>query len=160
MKSVSQVLEKRVHQIARRKVRSSVQPGVVWNILESEISSVLTEIIQERLRQEQNQALDRQVYERSRDHRRRNGFKRVRLGGLLHGLWVKKPVLLRGTLPSALLNPSGTSATGSSPPCANYETGGNPFTLRRWLSTRPNRIFFSGLWISPPPSGLRFAQQI
>lgn len=104
MKSVSQVLEKRVHQIARRKVRSSVQPGVVWNILESEISSVLTEIVQERLRHEQDQALGRQVYERSRDPRRRNGFKRVRLGGLLRGLWVKKPVLRRGTPPSALLD--------------------------------------------------------
>jgi hypothetical protein len=67
------------------------------------MSAVISDIVQERLRQEQDQLLGRQAYERSTNSRRRNGFKRVRLAGLLRGLWVKKPVLRRGTPPSALL---------------------------------------------------------
>ncbi len=103
MKSLSQVLEQQVNQTARRKIRQVVQPGALWNLLQSEMSAVISDIVQERLCQEQDQLLGRQPYERSTDSRRRNGFKRVRLAGLLRGLWVKKPVLRRDTPPSALL---------------------------------------------------------
>lgn len=103
MNSLSQVLERQVHKSARQKVRQAIEPGVLWNILQSEMSTVISEVVQDRLRQEQDQILGRQAYERSADPRRRNGFKRVRLAGLLRGFWVKKPVLRRGTPPSALL---------------------------------------------------------
>lgn len=86
MKSLSQVLEQQVNQTARRKIRQVVQPGALWNLLESEMSAVISDIVQERLRQEQDPLLGRQAYERSTDSRRRNGFKRVRLAGLLRGL--------------------------------------------------------------------------
>lgn len=86
MNSLPQVLERQVHKSVRQKVRQAVEPGVLWNILQTEMSSVISEIIQDRLRQEQDQILGRQAYERSVDPRRRNGFKRVRLAGLLRGL--------------------------------------------------------------------------
>lgn len=103
MKSLAQVLEQRVHQVARKKVQQSVQPGTVWHIIESEVLRVVSDTIQEALKREQDQQLGRQAYERGGDGRSRNGSKPVRLRGLLSALWVQRPVLRRQTPSSPLL---------------------------------------------------------
>jgi transposase-like protein len=102
MKSLSQTLENRLHAFARTKVRSAAQPGVVWNILESEMSVVLTDIVQKRLKEEQEALLNRVPYERGGSVHR-NGFKATSLKGLFARLRVKRPVLRRRTPPSPLL---------------------------------------------------------
>lgn len=103
MKSLAQVLEQQVHQAVRKKVRSSTQPGVVLNIIESEVSTFLSDIINQKLRQEQEQLLQRQPYERTTDRRYRNGFKTIRIKGMVKSLFVRKPVLRSKTPPSPVI---------------------------------------------------------
>jgi transposase-like protein len=103
MKSLSQILEKQVHQFARRKVRACAQPGVVLNIIEGEMNTFLTDVINQRLRQEQEQLLERSPYQRSTVKRYRNGFKIVRLRGLLSAWRLRKPVLREETPSSPIL---------------------------------------------------------
>jgi hypothetical protein len=78
MKSVNQHLEQRVHRMVRDNVRSCTQPGTLWNVIEHEMSAFLTDLIEEKLQQEQEELLQRKPYQRSGDGRKRNGFKLVR----------------------------------------------------------------------------------
>jgi transposase-like protein len=93
MKTLAQVLEQQVHQSLRKRIRMSTQPGAVLNVLEGEISTFLSEVINQRLKQEQEEFLQRVPYQRSADRRYRNGFKTVRIKGFVKSLFVKKPVL-------------------------------------------------------------------
>lgn len=104
MKSASQLLEQQVTRAARRKVREAIQPGVLWGIVQNETSAFISDVINQRLRDEQAQLLDRGPYQRAEDDpRRRNGSKTVSLKGLFSALWVQRPVLRTKTPPSPLL---------------------------------------------------------
>ena len=104
MKSSSQLLEQQVNRTARRKVREAIQPGVLWGIVQSETSAFISDVINQRLREEQDQLLARAPYQRVEDDtRRRNGSKSTRLKGLFSALWVQRPVLRAQTPPSPLL---------------------------------------------------------
>jgi putative transposase len=104
MKSASEILEQQINRTARRKVRQAIQPGVLWNIVQSEMSAVIVDVVNQRLREEQEQLLARAPYQRAdEDSRRRNGSKLVRLKGLLGALRVRRPVLRTQTPPSPLL---------------------------------------------------------
>lgn len=102
MKSIPQRLEQQVHLLARKKVRSSVQPGTVWNVMENEMLAVLTDVLDQRLREEQQELLRRPRYRRGGDGRCRNGYKPLRLKGLFHSIVLRRPVLRGKTPPSAL----------------------------------------------------------
>lgn len=103
MKSLNQILEQKIHTAVRRKVRACTQPGVVWNIIEGEMGAYLTDILNQRLKQEQDQFLQRASYARCGDGRKRNGFKFVRLKGLLSAWKLRRPVLRAQTPPSPLV---------------------------------------------------------
>ena len=97
MKSMSQLLDQQVRQMARQKVRDAIQPGVIGNVLESEMNAVLSQIVNARLVQQRDAALNRAHYEHHGDGRLRKGFKPVSLGGLFGNWSILKPVLRRGT---------------------------------------------------------------
>jgi transposase-like protein len=104
MKSVNQILEQRLHRSVRAKVRSCSQPGIVWNIIEKEMSMFLTDILQEKLREEQDALLQRRPYQRTGDRRKRNGFKLLRLKGFFSSITLKRPVLRGKTPPSSIVS--------------------------------------------------------
>lgn len=97
MKSMPQLIDQQVRQLARQKVRDAIQPGVIGNVLESEMNAVLSQIVNARLVQQRDAALDRAHYQHGGDGRLRNGFKPVSLGGLFGNWSIFKPVLRRGT---------------------------------------------------------------
>lgn len=98
MKSINQVLEQRLHRTVRAKVRSCTQPGIVWNIIESEMAMFLTDVLQQKLLEEQDALLQRRPYQRGGDGRKRNGFKPLRIKSLFSTMILKRPVL-RGKTP-------------------------------------------------------------
>ena len=103
MKSFAQIIENQVHKAARQKVRAATQPGVVLNVIDSEINALLTDVINERLRREQEQLLQRAPYQRSDTRLYRNGFRPVKIKGFVKSLFVRKPVLRSKTPPSIIL---------------------------------------------------------
>lgn len=103
MKSSTQLMEQHVARAARAKVRACIQPGQINRLIDAEVSSFLTEVIQDKLRQELDAALGRQAYERSSAPFYRNGYKSARLKGLLSAFPVFRPVLRSKTPPSPLL---------------------------------------------------------
>jgi transposase-like protein len=100
MKSVNQIIEQRLHRSVRAKVRSCTQPGVVWNIIEKEMSMFLADLLQEKLHEEQEVVLQRRPYQRGGDSRKRNGFKPLRIKGLFSSIILRRPVL-RGKTPQS-----------------------------------------------------------
>lgn len=104
MKSSSDVLRQQLHTMARTKVRNCSQSGTLLALIEAEMQMVLTQVLNGKLQEEQEAALARSRYERGAKGRYRNGFKEVRLSGLLRALRLRRPVLRRGTPPSALLS--------------------------------------------------------
>lgn len=103
MKSFNQILEQRLHRTVRAKVRACTQPGTVWNIIESEMSMFLTDVLQEKLREEQEALLQRRPYQRGGDGRKRNGFKPLRLKGIFRKIAFRKPVLRTATPESPII---------------------------------------------------------
>ena len=105
MKSASQLLEQNVNRTARRKVREAIQPGALWAIVQGETSAFISDVINQKLREEQALLLSRDSYQRVEgDPRRRNGSKLVQLKGLFSALWVQRPVLRQKTPPSQILH--------------------------------------------------------
>lgn len=103
MKSVSQMLERKINKTLRSKVRNAAQSGTITNIIDSEINSLLTDILNERLRKEQDELLQRTPYQRSQEKNYRNGFKLIQLKGIFASLFIKKPVLRSKTPPSSII---------------------------------------------------------
>jgi transposase-like protein len=97
------MVERFGNQMARTKVRQSVQAGVIKNIVEMEVSSIIAEALNERLKAEQEVLLGRSPYERQEGSPSRNGFKKTWLSGLFGGVMLKKPVVRRGPYSSPLL---------------------------------------------------------
>jgi transposase-like protein len=104
MKSVNQLLESAVHKNVRMKIRSCTQPGAIENIIESEMHSFLSDVLHKKLLEEQAQLLQRRPYERGGDHRKRNGFKPLRLKGFFRKILIKRPVLRTATPESPIVN--------------------------------------------------------
>jgi putative transposase len=103
MKSFNQILEQRLHRTVRARVRSCTQPGTVWNIIEGEMAMFLTDILQQKLLEEQDSVLQRRPYQRGGDARKRNGFKPVRIKSLFSTMILKRPVLRGKTPPSPII---------------------------------------------------------
>jgi putative transposase len=101
--SLTEVLEKQIHSALKSKIRNSTQPGTVFNIFQNEVNAFLTDVINQKLINEQNTLLGRLPYQRTQDKKHRNGFKLVKLKGVFSSFFVKKPVLRTKTLPSKLL---------------------------------------------------------
>ena len=97
MKSSSEVLRKQLHALARSKVRGCSQPGTVLSLIEDEMQMFLTQVLNQKLQEEQDAVLARPRYQRGAAGRYRNGYKAVRLSGLLRALRLRRPVLRRGT---------------------------------------------------------------
>ena len=104
MKSFGQIIENQVHKTVRKKVRSATQTGSILNVIDSEINAILAQAINQRLLAEQQQFLERVPYQRSPAARYRNGFKLVKIKGLVKQLFVRKPVLRSATPPSETIN--------------------------------------------------------
>jgi putative transposase len=104
MKSVNQLLESRMHKNVRMKVRSCTQPGVVENIVDSEMHTFLADVLQEKLKEEQAALLGRRPYQRGSDGRKRNGFKPLRLRGLFRKIIIRRPVLRTATPHSPIIS--------------------------------------------------------
>lgn len=103
MKSVNQLLENNVHKFVRNKVRNCMQPGTIENIIDAEMNSLLSEILNKRLKEEQAEYLNRLPYERKGDGRKRNGYKEVRLRGIYNLIVLRKPVLRTATPKSRII---------------------------------------------------------
>jgi putative transposase len=103
MKTFAQIIETQVHKAARQKIRTATQPGIILNVIDSEINTLLTEVINQRLCQEQEQLLQRAPYQRIDNIRYRNGFKSVKIKGFVKALFVRKPVLRSKTPPSKII---------------------------------------------------------
>jgi transposase-like protein len=103
MKSISQMLEQKISKTARAKVRNAVQSGTITNVIDCEINTLLTDILNERLRKEQEELLQRSPYQRSQEKHYRNGFKLIKLKGIFASFFVRKPVLRSKTPPSPIL---------------------------------------------------------
>jgi transposase-like protein len=97
MKSIAQLLDQQVRQLARQRVQEAIQPGAIAHALDREMNAVLSQIINARLVQQRDIALQRPSHQRHGDGRLRNGFKPVSLGGLFGRWTILKPVLRRGT---------------------------------------------------------------
>jgi transposase-like protein len=97
MKSMPQVIDQQVRQLARQKVREAIQPGVIGNVIELEMNAVLSQIVNARLIAQRDAELAHPHYQHNGDGRLRNGFKPVSLGGLFGNWSILKPVLRRGT---------------------------------------------------------------
>jgi len=110
--SLTEVVEKQIHTALKNKVRNAVQPGAVLNIFQSEVNAFLSDVINEKLANEQNQILGRRPYERTTDKRNRNGYKFFKLKGALCSLFLKKPVLRTKTPPSKLIEMLSHFGTG------------------------------------------------
>ena len=103
MKSINQVLEQRLHRTVRAKVRSCTQPGTVWNIIECEMAAFLTDVMQQKLLDEQDALLQRRPYQRGGDGRKRNGFKPLRIKSLFCTMILRRQVLRGKTPPSPII---------------------------------------------------------
>jgi len=103
MKSVAQLLESTMNKTVRMKVRSCTQPGIVENIIDSEMHAFLADVLQKRLDDEQCQLLQRRPYQRGGDGRKRNGFKPLRLKGLFRKIVIRRPVLRSATPESPII---------------------------------------------------------
>jgi len=97
------MLRQRMHALARQKVRDCTQPGTVLSLIEDEMQTLLTHLLNEKLQQEQAELLARPRYHRGAAGRYRNGYKPVRLSGLFRALRLRRPVLRRQTPPSPIL---------------------------------------------------------
>ena len=103
MKSVNQLLEQKMHRMARQKIRSCTQPGTLNNILEQEMNMFFGEILNGCLKKEQEDVLQRAPYQRNGGTEKRNGHKLINLRGIFSRIILKKPVLRGKTPPSAIL---------------------------------------------------------
>jgi transposase-like protein len=104
MKSVNQLLEQKIHKMARQKVRSCTQPGTLNNILEQEMNMFFGEVLNSCLKKEQEALLQRAPYQRNGGTEKRNGHKLVNLRGIFSRITLKKPVL-RGKTPTSAILP-------------------------------------------------------
>lgn len=104
MKSTNQILEQHMHHVVRSKVRSCSQPGTLLNIMDHEMQMFITDVLQKKLRDEQDELLQRGPYERNGDGRQRNGCKPVRFKGLFRSFRVRRPVLRGKTPPSPIIS--------------------------------------------------------
>jgi transposase-like protein len=103
MKSVNQLLEQQMHRITRQRIRACTQPGSLNHVVEQEMSAFLSDILNLRLKEEQEELLGRAPYERNGDNKKRNGHKSVFLKGFFKKIMVRKPVLRGKTPPSTIL---------------------------------------------------------
>lgn len=104
MLAINQLIERAAHRQLRNRVRMSLQPGTLNAIVASEISSVISESLNAQLVAERDEALGRTSYERSEGSPQRNGFKPVRLMGFFGEMWLRRPVVRRGSLHLPLLD--------------------------------------------------------
>jgi putative transposase len=104
MLSINQLIERTAHRQLRQRVRMSLQPGTLTAIVAQEISTVITNALNDQLVEERNQALGRKPYERREGSPSCNGFKSLSLPGLWGCLNLKRPVIRRGSLALPLLN--------------------------------------------------------
>ncbi len=103
MKSTSQKLEMQANQFVRAKIRKTIQPGGVAAVVDQEFHSILAEVVNDALLQEQSAALGRASYERlNTTPVYRNGYKRSRLRGLFNAVFIKRPAV-RGKIPPSAL---------------------------------------------------------
>jgi len=104
MLTTAQLIERTAHRQLRNRVRSALQPGTLNAIVASEISRIITDAFNNQLREERDEALGRQPYERFPESPKRNGFKLVSLPGLWGRLTLRRPVLRQGTMRLPLLD--------------------------------------------------------
>jgi|WetSurMetagenome_2_1015567.scaffolds.fasta_scaffold1194906_1 hypothetical protein len=74
MKSVNQLLESAMHKNVRMKIRACTQPGII----DQEMQSFLSDILNNKLNEEQDILLKRKPYQRGGDGRKRNGYQVVK----------------------------------------------------------------------------------
>ncbi len=104
MLTTAQLIERTAHRQLRKRVRTALQPGTLNAVVASEISMLITEALNAQLKAERDEALGRDPYERSLDGPKRNGFKLVGIPGLWGRLFLRRPVVRRGTLRLPLLD--------------------------------------------------------
>lgn len=104
MQSTTQMLKNVTNKSVRLRIRELVQPGTLQVIIEQEVNSILADSLNNILKAEQDQALQRASYERSDNPVYRNGFKPFSIPGLTGRLNLSRPVVRKGTLHLPFLN--------------------------------------------------------
>jgi transposase-like protein len=102
MHTVSQMIEKYAHQQARNRIRQVVQPGTLQAIFAQEMNSIIADALNAQLTAERDRVLNRAPYER-KPGPARNGYKLSKRPGLFGALFLRRPVIRKGSLPSPLL---------------------------------------------------------
>jgi hypothetical protein len=90
MKSVNQLLESATHKNIRMKVCSCTQHSVIENIIDQEMQSFLSDILNDKLKEEQRLLLQREPHQPSGDRKKQGGYRLFWLKGLFHKLFIKK----------------------------------------------------------------------
>ncbi len=98
MLTVNELIERSAHRHLRKRVRTALKPGTLNAIVAQEVSSIIAATLNEQL------AIGRSPYERSIPGVQRNGFKSVSVPGFWGRLFLRPPVVRKGTLPLPLLS--------------------------------------------------------
>ncbi len=98
MKSLAQSLQSFANKKARSLIQEAVQPGVLQNIVEQEIHSIIASAFNAQLISERDQILGRDPYERRDGSVFRNGFKATTVPGICGPMILRRPVTRKGTL--------------------------------------------------------------
>jgi len=103
MKSQSQMIKSITFKIVRQKIYQILDPGYMEHVVQSEINTYLSQIINDMLQHEQEKLLNRQPYERIEGSVYRNGTRNVNVWGFGSRMSLKKPVVRKGTIHFPLL---------------------------------------------------------
>jgi transposase-like protein len=98
MKSLTQSLQSYASKKVRNLIREAIQPGILQNIAEQEIHSILANAFNAQLISERDQILGRNPYERRPGSSARNGFKETSVPGICGPMTLRRPVTRKGTL--------------------------------------------------------------
>ena len=104
MQSQFQMIESIISKTVRQKISDLAQPGRVMNLINQELNSIMTRVLDDALKAQQTEMLERQPYQRKDSTIARNGYKCVSVPGLAGQMILHKPVVRKGTLKYPLLS--------------------------------------------------------
>jgi transposase-like protein len=104
MKSRNQFIQSIVYRRISQQFEHYMQPGVVQNVISDIINKQLARALNDALKKEMDESLERKPYERTEGSIKRNGYKETTVPSFGGSLILKRPVVRKGTLRLPLLD--------------------------------------------------------